>query len=83
MDLKTVKLNCLTLGEMENEPIFKTVECSFYYNNPFFFLVFFGPRQPVGNIDITSQIKITVLDAIIVFINILNQFLFLYFPCSL
>ncbi len=23
MDSKTVKLNCLTLGELENEPIFK------------------------------------------------------------
>ncbi len=29
MDSKTVKLNCLTLGELENEPIFKKVECSF------------------------------------------------------
>ncbi len=27
MDAKTVKLNCLTLGELENEPIFK--ECPF------------------------------------------------------
>ncbi len=29
MDLKTVKLNCLTLGELENEPIFLKSECSF------------------------------------------------------
>ncbi len=29
MDSKTVKLNCLTLEELENEPIFKKVECSF------------------------------------------------------
>ncbi len=29
MDSKTVKLNCLTLGEMENEPISKKVEWSF------------------------------------------------------
>ncbi len=32
MDSKTVKLNCLTLGELENEPIFKKVECSFKIN---------------------------------------------------
>ncbi len=29
MDSKMVKLNCLTLGELENEPIFKKVECYF------------------------------------------------------
>ncbi len=29
MDSKTLKLNCLTLGELENEPIFKKVEYSF------------------------------------------------------
>ncbi len=29
MDSKTVKLNFLTLGDLENEPISKKVECSF------------------------------------------------------
>jgi len=29
MDLKTVKLNCLTLGEWKNEPISKKVEYPF------------------------------------------------------
>ncbi len=29
MDSKTVKLNCLTLGELDNEPSFLKVECSF------------------------------------------------------
>ncbi len=29
MDSKTVKLKCLILGELENEPIFKKVACSF------------------------------------------------------
>ncbi len=29
MDSKTAKLNCLTLGELDNEPSFLKVECSF------------------------------------------------------
>ncbi len=33
MDSKMVKLNCLTLGELENEPIFKIVACSFKISN--------------------------------------------------